>query len=273
MTTEARARVEQEVVHRVGAERLGCEGVLEAAGAQVRESRLHEVRIGAGALPQRLRQRDRARIHSPWQGGRVLLPGEGAQRLQRAGAGVRDGVETDGLGEWLAAEQLVVIREEHVDVGGLRRRVEREPPALSGGFQCHAVAVGRAQILQALAQVKHPGRAPPGVTVELVQHRTAPIALLGRRSTPGKLHAEGGVVAGHEFADAAGTHGVGQPGHRLAPARDRPKSARHAREEQEQQHRQRHSEQERPSREPQRCAPSEACGSDHGERAAARPRL
>src|SRR6202011_6422764 len=78
MAAEALARAEKEVIHRIGAEMLRCDRVLEAAGAQILENRLDEATIGGRAPAQGLRERKRARIGRGGEG-RVLAPSGGIE--------------------------------------------------------------------------------------------------------------------------------------------------------------------------------------------------
>ena len=62
MTAEAGARVKQEVVDRVRAQRRRGERIGESTGAQERQHRLHERDVGAGATAQSQGQGESAGI-------------------------------------------------------------------------------------------------------------------------------------------------------------------------------------------------------------------
>src|SRR5665213_698641 len=107
------------------------------------------------------------------------------------------------------------------------------------GYESDRVVIGRAEILQWRLPVGLSARVRPRVAVEVVQYRSAPVALLGRGYGARKMHAEHRVVGVRKLGDAARTHAVAKTGDRVVIAGQRPEAPRQARNEQEQYERKR----------------------------------
>jgi len=210
-----------------------CKGVLEAAAAQVLESRCTSG-IGAGVLPQRLAPARRVRIHSGGRGAVSRRRSKVGQAAPAPGCGVRDGVETDrSMSGSLPSSWLSDVRST-LALGIARACRARTTSA--GGWVPVPRGSGRAcQILQALAQVKHSGRAPPGVTAKSCSTDRAN-SVPRRRSTTGKLQRGRRGRSCDELPMLPGLMVSTTPS-APRPTRDRPEGARQARERTGQQHR------------------------------------
>src|SRR5262245_10003923 len=121
--------------------------------------------------------------------------------------GIGHRCEAQRVVDRLGADDQIVVSQQRAAVGELYRRVEVEPPALMTRLELLAVVVGRAEIFAWHPCAQRGWRGPPGLAIEVVQYRAAPVALLRRWRRAQKLHAEGGVVARREEADASGCHG------------------------------------------------------------------
>jgi len=214
----------------------------------------------------------RARIAARRQR-RVLAPRGGIERLCDARVGVGDLLEAHGICERLDAKQHVVVSEPHARIGRLGRRIEREPPALVARLHLYVVAIGSAEVLPRPVCAQLPGRAPPALTVELVQHGAPPVALRRRRCGSGEIDAKGRVVAGRKLPDAPRGHGVRESAECQIAARDGPEGAGQAREEHEEQQRERHCEEQCTSGEPERGTCGGGGRGNDRERPAAQPGL
>jgi len=121
----------------------------------------------------------------------------------------------------------------------MRRDVEREDPLPVGRLEGDLVVHRIAQHAHVLLGKGLRARPAPGAAVELVQHRPTPVALHGRRQRTIEADAEGYLARDAEVRDLARRHLVAEPGARRLPGRHAPERARQAREQHEQQQRER----------------------------------
>src|ERR1700722_17475047 len=122
------------------------------------------------------------------------LSGQLRQGLRSPGRYVRARPIARGVGDGIAGHQLEVVGKKDVRVGRLVYRVEREPPPLLAGLQRDSVVVGRTNVFELLWKVAGVGPASPGIAVEFVQDRTAPVALLRGRGRCIEFHTERDIV-------------------------------------------------------------------------------
>ncbi len=111
--------------------------------------------------------------------------------------------------------------------------VDAEQEWAIGRFQQYVVPDGSRQRSWLLPQRACSLPPAPGVAIEVVQHRAAPVTLrLGWGGTV-EAHIEGNLVGVRQFRDAAGTHFVGKAGLRAPVIGHGPQGALQARHQQE----------------------------------------
>ncbi len=91
-------------------------------------------------------------------------------------------------------------------IGSRGHRIQREPPALGARFERHGIAICRTEVLNRRPNVVLAGQLAPGVAVEVVQHRSAPVPFLRWRSVPFEVNAKRRVTRFAQRRDAPGTH-------------------------------------------------------------------
>ncbi len=98
----------------------------------------------------------------------------------------------------------------------------------------HRVAKrGTLRLLRRWGAAEAGARSRPGVTIEIIQHGTAPIAFRGGRCGTGKTHAECDFIRQRQMVDVPGTHRVAQSrGGGLRVIGDLPQRRCEAREQQ-----------------------------------------
>src|ERR1700692_1481518 len=100
--------------------------------------------------------------------------------------------------------QRVIAREGGARQAPMRRPVEREYPIVLVGLEAHGVPIRRTLRLQWRRSEGVGKRSPPGTPVEIMQHRSAPVALPRRGNGCGEVHAERHFIRQHELIDVAG---------------------------------------------------------------------
>ena len=180
MRAEAAARVEQEIVHPVGAGRWRFQGVGEGLVVEaLQQGRDQRLRLRMG-LAQLVGQRSRARIavHRQLQvaPARARIDAGLAQRLWPG----TDSVEQTLL-DRLPPLQVEIAHQARVGLVGLRH-VEGEQPGLRTGLHDHVVAQLRATLLPVQSILARPlRRLSPTSSVETLHGQGAPVELLARR--------------------------------------------------------------------------------------------
>ena len=109
-----------------------------------------------------------------------------------------------GLRHRVALHQRVIAGEDAARQVPVRRPIEREYPIVLVRLQAHRVPIGRALRAAAAGAPSGPEcRAPPRAPVEIMQHRSAPVALLRRRRGCREMHAERHFIRQRELIDVA----------------------------------------------------------------------
>jgi hypothetical protein len=253
VAAEAGARVEQELVDRLGAEALRRERVGVAAIAQVREHRGDEGALVGRGGAQFARQGERARVALARQR-QVHVPHGGRQRAGAAVLRARGERVVEHLPRRPRQRQLVVGCQQRLGRQAALGQLQRWQQCQRPGLELDAVLIAWPGVAQFRARHEQRAARAPGTAVEVVQHRSAPVARVARRCGAGEAHAHRRVVELRELGDRARLELVAQPGDRIARVRQRPERARQAREEQEQQQRQRRGQQQQARRLAQRRA-------------------
>src|SRR6185503_7483939 len=111
-------------------------------------------------------------------------------------------------------------------------RVEREPPPLRSRLELHTVRVQRPYRFECRLPLE--AAAGPGVPVEIMQHRPAPVSFLGWWRRAVECDAKSRVVRFAQGGNATGAHRVAETRDGRLARRQYPECAADAREEQEQ---------------------------------------
>ena len=238
MPAESLACVEQEIVDRVALETRRCQCVVKLLVAEHREHGAREFAVASGRLAHAPGELDGARVAARRQLQVHVAKGSWQPRtglIARPGARFVLQHRIDGT----AGAKLIVP--------GLlchRRRpmfdhVEREQHALAGRFERDRVVDGLAEVADARPEIELALAARPGVAVELVQHRAAPVAFRRRWRWALEAYAECDRVILRQLRNVARRHLFREAGQRAFAGRRTPETAGDARKEQEQHERDR----------------------------------
>ena len=228
--------IEQEFIHRVGAEQRRLERVNVAAIPEESEGARHHFAVRAGRGAQFFRQRDRARVESRRraqrapQGGRLFV-GVEARRSDHGNEVVAHARAHRGAGEQLAVSGVAR------SLGQRGCGFQAEQPVAVVRLQHHAVAVPSPAALRRreIDEARRPHR--PAAAIEIPHHRTAPVAQRLRRRVAFELGAERDGVGLRELREISRAHAVRQPGQAaVSVLRQAPERALHARKKEEQRH-------------------------------------
>ncbi|CRQ49083.1 hypothetical protein PAERUG_E15_London_28_01_14_03664 [Pseudomonas aeruginosa] len=250
MRAEAAARVEQEIVHPVGAGRWRFQGVGEGLVVEaLQQGRDQCLRLRMG-LAQLLGQGARARIavHRQLQ----VAPAHAridAGLAQRLWPGTGSVEQT--LLDRLPSLQVEIAHQARVGLVGLRH-VEGEQPGLRTGLHDHVVAQLGATLLPVHSILARPlRRLSPTSSVETLHGQGAPVELLARRRCALEADPERQFGGAPKLGDIPWRHALRESGDPLvAGHRQRPQRPQ-AGEEQEQQEHQRQRLQQQPAGQPQ----------------------
>jgi len=226
VAAKAFVRAEQQVVDRIEIEQRRLERVTEAATTQVIEHGVDVGGLAARALAQRVREFDAAWIALRRQL-QIQSPCGRGQRVETAVLRIRLQPVADSAAHWRRRDQLVIESRERVRqrVRQALRQFERDQNIVLVRLQRDFVAKGRALKLQARRAAHLCMPAAPGVAVENMQYRPAPITLGGRRRCAVESHAQRRIAGFRQLRDAAGTHLVAEAGERLIRLWQRPEGA------------------------------------------------
>ena len=179
-----------------------------------------------------------------------------AQRGRRLHARVRGGFDIERVRHRVTLHQRVIAREEAARQVPVRRPIQRKNPVVLVRLQAHRIPIGRALRLQRRRAERASVRTAPPAAIELEQHRSAPVTLVGRRRSAGKVHPKRHFIRQGELIDIAGTHGIAQARCRVVPiVREVPEGRGEARKQQPEHQRERHRLTQHASRIAQAAAP------------------
>ena len=155
-----------------------------------------------------------------------------------------------------------IVASQRLSFGPFGGEVEREDPGPVVRLERDLVVDGCASPRDRLLREALCPRATPAASVELVQHRAAPVSLRRRRDRTIEPHAKRHRARHAQVRYVAQHDLVVEACARRLPGLDAPERTRQAREQQEQQDRERHRRPDEPSRaaqqlrrRPARCAP------------------